>query len=99
MCSLHYSSKMRKRKITLIICLVLTTINIMVFISRKNFEYYPFATYSELYAPCDEDCVKKWSQFQNDYPATELVEARKISDSIINDSKVSTAQKISVLAT
>lgn len=73
---------MSRQKIYLLIFLLLTLINVGVFIFRNNFNYLPCATYSSLYASCNEQCVKKWKQYADDY-SSELKEAKQITDSIV----------------
>jgi hypothetical protein len=81
---------MQRRKIILIIFVLLTVINIIIFIFRDAFMYQPYASRNELYRPCDEKCIAQWNQFVGDYPAEELKEAKRITDSLIRGSTSTT---------
>lgn len=86
MCSQPYYSDMRKKKLWLILFLVLTGVNLLVFFFRDHFQYRPQAIYRSLYQTCDPACAEKWSRMVDDYPASEYDEAKKIMDSVLNDS-------------
>ena len=88
-----YFSVMFKKKVT-IIFLLLTIINIVIFVFRDHFMYRPFSGYKELYECTDADCLEKWNLFKNDYPVDELNQAKKISDSVIGKKSISTEEKI-----
>lgn len=75
-----YYCKMRRSLLLFIILLSVT--NIVVFLFRDHFHYQPYAGYSQLYGACNAECEKKWKQFADDYPAKDLSEAGKITDSI-----------------
>jgi hypothetical protein len=75
---------MSGRRIYLFIFILLTVINIVVFIFRNHFSYQPYADYNSLYAPCNDECVKKWKQYADDY-ASELKEAKQITDSVVQE--------------
>lgn len=75
------------KKSRLIILAILTIVNIAIFIFRDHFMYQPYADYNSLYEAWDENSNSKWKQVANDYTADELKEAKKITDSILTDSK------------
>lgn len=79
---LPYYCKMQ-RKPLLLIFLFLTLINIIVFFFRSHFQYQPYTNYASLYAPCYENCERKWKEYIYDFPPRELEEAKKITDSLV----------------
>lgn len=85
---------MRRKKSITIILLVLTAINIAIFIFRDHFYYSSYGDDASLYGSCDQSCFKKWELYKNDYPAEDLREAKRISDSIIGDKNISAGDKI-----
>ena len=78
----------------LIVFLLLTLINLLIFFSRARFSYQSYSSYSALYAPCDPACNRKWKQFVYDYPRDHLSEAKKILDTAIDLKTTSTYDKI-----
>jgi len=79
--------------------LLLSITNLFVYIYRDRFAYFPAASYSSLYqSSCDEACVKKWKQFIYDYPASDLLQAKKIADSWIQSDTQTTINKVIKLA-
>ncbi len=88
---------MRRSKLLLYLLLLLTLLNVVVFIYRDSFAYRSFAGRTDLYAPCTTPCEEKWGAFVRDYPDEELAEARRISDSIVDGAK-EPAKKLLLLA-
>ena len=86
MCFPPYFYNMRRKRFLLILFLVFTGINILVFIFRDHFQYRPISSYRELYQTCDRECAGKWSRFIDDYPREEFAEAKQIMDSVLKDS-------------
>lgn len=84
---------MRKKFIG-IAFIMLTIVNVFIFIFKDHFAYQPYANYSTLYKPCNEDCIKTWKQAADDEPPGEMNQAKKITDSI-TDEKQATLDKIS----
>lgn len=67
---------MKKR---VLLFLVLTAANVLVYIFRDAFQYVPYATYSDLYAPCDSPaCREKWNDFLLPYSPASLTEAARL---------------------
>lgn len=66
-----------------IILLLLTVLNLVFFIFRDSFQYQPYSGYKDLYGSCGKACENKWKKYREDYPAAELVEARRITDSVL----------------
>ena len=84
---------MGHRKLYLLIFLLLTAGNVLIFFYRDAFRYQSFATYNNLYKACNASCREKWSAYVRDFPAHELEAARRISDSFPGN-KSSTIEKI-----
>jgi hypothetical protein len=78
--------------------LLLTLTNIAIFIFRDRFTYHPNATYSSLYSQCDQTCINKWKQFISDYPQQDLIEGKKMLDTVIKKKNISTSEKILSIA-
>jgi hypothetical protein len=70
--------KESKLKISLFLLLVLSIINISIFIYRDHFKYLPYRTYQSLYAICDAECNDKWSKNSQIFTSDELNEANQI---------------------
>lgn len=87
---------MRRRKITGRVLLLLTLLQLVVFLFRDRFQYQPYTTREKLYAPCDGNCINTWRQFADDYPASELKKALVIADSVM-DPRQQTASQIMIL--
>jgi len=64
----------------MIVFLVITFINLLIFFSRDHFSYKPYISYSAIYGPCDRSCLQKWEQFTSDYPRADMAEGRKIME-------------------
>lgn len=85
---------MFKKKQTIIL-VILTVVNIVIFVFRDHFIYKPYSNYKDLYVCTEPICLEKWSLFRNDYPVDELKKAKHISDSVIGKNSISTQEKIS----
>jgi hypothetical protein len=57
---------------------ILSTINVVIFLCRDRFNFHKHGTYSSLYSPD----TTKWKKFIFDYPQYELLDAKKIADSL-----------------
>ena len=84
---------MRRNKATWLI-LVFTVLNLLVFFFRDRFQYQPYAGYDELYGPCDASCYSTWKEYATDFPPQELMEARKITDSLLAGRGDNTISKV-----
>lgn len=62
----------------LLLFLIATIINGAVFIFRDHFIYQPYSSYTKLYAPCNNECRKKWDDFLLPYSNGALAEARNL---------------------
>ncbi|MFL5773243.1 MAG: hypothetical protein ACJ75F_08805 [Flavisolibacter sp.] len=71
----------------------LTATNLLIYIFRDQFQFMPYATKSGLYSTCGQECMNTWQTFRDDYPATELDEAKHLTDSVIGDEQ-STSKKV-----
>jgi hypothetical protein len=85
-----------KRKTAIIIFLLLTGINLVIYVFRDHFQYQPYSSYEKLYAECDQDCYDTWKQFADDYPKEELAKAKQISDSVTANDYTSSAKVLSL---
>ncbi len=86
------------RKVSIkVAVIILTFLNLIVFIFHRHFTYQPYADYSALYQPCTAQCVNQWKLYVNDYPPSELRQAQVISDSIVGSQPATTRQKILTL--
>lgn len=83
-----------KRNILPILFLILFIANLLVFLFRDRFAYFPQGSYSSLYSSCDEHCINKWKEYFYDYPADNLPEAKKIADSAIRTDAKKTIDQI-----
>jgi hypothetical protein len=76
---------MERSSTIILIFILLTVCNILIFIFRNTFHYQPYRSYNELYLNC-KDCPQKWGQ---DYAAPtkkkEVYVATQISNSFIPD--------------
>ncbi len=74
---------MRRRKIIVRVLLLLTLLQLIIFLFRDRFQYQPYTTEAQLYAPCDGNCINTWRQFADDYPANELKQTKAIANSVL----------------
>ena len=72
---------MRRRKLIVRLLLLLTAAQVLIFIFRDRFQYRPYASVAELYAPCPAACTATWRLFADDY-RNELPAAKILSDSV-----------------
>jgi len=79
---------MRRRKRIVRLLLLLTIAQALIFIFRDRFQYRPYASAAELYAPCPEACTATWRLFADDYKS-ELPAAKRLSDSVAGDLRLS----------
>jgi hypothetical protein len=70
--------KRSRLKFALILLLVLSIINILIFIYRDHFHYLPYRSYESLYAECNENCKEKWAEGTQIFSKAELNEANQI---------------------
>jgi len=82
-----------KRRTAFIVFLCLSLINGLIFINRNSFQYRPYSDRKELYTACDENCEARWKPFASSFPASEMAEAKSISDSMTTGA-VGTEEKI-----
>jgi len=70
---------MRSRKNYIaVVFIILSIINLAIFVYRDRFNFHKYGTYSSLYS----SDTTKWKNFIHDYPEQELVEAKRIVDSL-----------------
>jgi hypothetical protein len=50
---------------------LLTVMNVVIFINRKHFDYRSYSTADELYRACINNCISKWKEYVDDYPAAD----------------------------
>ena len=82
-----------RRKLFLLLLIFTTIANSIVFYFRDRFHYQSYASYSDLYGRCTEECENKWKQFADDYSKNDLKDARRITDSI-SEKKIHTLDKL-----
>lgn len=84
-------------KKAILLLLVLTIANVVVFVFRDYFQYYPYKSYQQLYKNCDSRCTKKWSGYTKIYTASERTAAKSLTDPIIGKRK-NTLEKVQALS-
>jgi hypothetical protein len=84
---------MNKRR-TLILFIILSLANGIIFYFRDWFQYIPRASYESLYKECTGSCKEDWRTFIEPYPANELQEAKQISDGWIGRDATTTLAKV-----
>jgi len=63
----------------LLLLFILATIaNGVIFIFRDKFIYQPFSSYTELYAPCGDQCRQKWDDFLLPYSNNTIAEGKNL---------------------
>ena len=77
------------RKKALFFLVLLSIINLLIFLNRDRFQYRSFADYNSLYSTCDPACYSKWKDFVLDFPEHELADAKKITDTIVGGATTS----------
>jgi hypothetical protein len=75
---------------------LLTGVNLLVFILRDDFQFMPYSTKTVMYGPCGQECINTWKSFRDDYPLTELAEAKRISDSVVGDEQNTTKKMLAI---
>ena len=85
---------MNKRKLSLIIFIVVTLLNVLIFFKRNYFVYYSYQSVESLYRPCNTACEKQWKKLVNDYPDSQLLAAGKVLNTYLDKSDSSTINKI-----
>ncbi|NTS42122.1 transglutaminase domain-containing protein [Flavisolibacter sp. BT320] len=65
------------------IFLIVSVLNLVVFVFRDFFQYVPYTTYDYLYDRCDEGCKQSWEGQGARFSQSELAAGRKILDSVI----------------
>ena len=83
----------------MILLLILTIANVLIYSNRDHFQYQPFRSYGQLYGDCNEACVEQWKQDFSASPAAERQEAARISDSLLSQKNATTLQRIQQLST
>lgn len=73
--------------------ILLSVVNILIFIYRDYFQYEPLSSAKDLYGACDASCERKWEQYIHDYPEEELAEAKIITDALVKN-RAATTEKI-----
>lgn len=83
----------------LLLFVLLTAINAVIFIYRDHFKYHPYTSYNSLYSNCDESCKTKWSGLTEIFTKDEIQEANDIliSNTDIRKEK-GTLEKIQIIA-
>ncbi len=71
---------MKKKTLIILTFLLLTLMNIVVFINRRHFEYEAYSKPEKLYAACLEECVAQWKQYEDDYPAGDRSQVKDLLD-------------------
>jgi hypothetical protein len=61
-----------------VVFVILSIINLIIFFYRDRFNFHKYGTYSSLYS----SDTTKWEKFIHDYPQQELIEAKRIVDSL-----------------
>jgi hypothetical protein len=75
---------MSRKKIA-VLFVILTLVNLLVFLFRDYFQYQPYAGMTSLYRRCDQSCMEKWRAFTEDYPSRDLTEAKQLMDSVLGN--------------
>lgn len=86
-----------RKKTLLRIFIVLSAINLIIFLFKDHFVYNEYASYNSLYSACNESCINKWGQYARDFPKQELIKATTFLDSTIgtgNESMYITIEKV-----
>ena len=88
---------MKKKTLIWLGFLLLTLMNVVVFLNRKHFEYRAYRCPEQLYAACGEDCIEKWKQYEMDYPPADAALVNEMLDGLIpkNDSTTRKIEKLS----
>lgn len=87
-----------KNRSLLLLFLLLTAINLIVYFYRDRFHYQPYRSYAELYKECNTDCKALW---KTDFLASsdvEQTEARQISEPWVANIPDSTLTKATLLS-
>ena len=91
-----YCSDMSRKKIA-VLFVILSLVNLLVFLFRDYFQYQPYAGMTSLYRHCDQACMEQWRTFTEDYPSRDLAEAKQLMDSVLGNTGAGSfakAQKI-----
>ena len=68
---------MSRKKIA-VLFVILSLVNLLVFLFRDYFQYQPYAGMTTLYRQCDQVCMEQWRAFTEDYPSRDLAEAKQL---------------------
>jgi hypothetical protein len=91
--------KGNRLKFALILLLLLSIINVLIFIYRDHFQYLPYHSYQSLYSECNEDCKEKWNKGTRTFSKDELNEANQILSANTDiKSKKQTLEKVQLIA-
>jgi hypothetical protein len=86
------------RKKTAVLFIILSLVNLLVFLFRDYFQYQPYASFTSLYRRCDQACMEKWSRFTEDYPSRDLTEAKQLMDSVLANTEPGALAKTQKIA-
>lgn len=86
------------RKKTAALFIILSLVNLLVFLFRDYFQYQPYASITSLYRRCDQVCMEKWAGFTEDYPSSDLTEAKQLMDSVLANTEPGTLAKSQKIA-
>ena len=88
---------MSRKKIA-VLFVILSLVNLLVFLFRDYFQYQPYAGLASLYRRCDQVCMEKWRAFTKDYPSRDLTEAKQLMDSVLANTDQATFAKTQKIA-
>ena len=73
---------------------LLTLINVAIYLFKDHFQYIKYSTYNDLYGECNDACEQKWKSFLPHYSATDIADSKVILQSLEINSSSTTLDKI-----
>lgn len=76
--------------------LLVSILNVVVFLFRDAFQYIPFASYADLYGRCEKGCIETWKGQAARYTKSDYEAGRRILDTVLPQTAPTTAKAAAI---